>query len=510
MYIWVAALIYKHIVYNMGCECARLRKKEETEKADLKLSVKVQPNPNVSIRETPSIAASVQVQLNPIRQLSEPISAFYQLLPQVSSSQSLVPARFLSTGQPCVLRTWPKNKVIQGNFTRSTVAKELVRIHSLDHPNLLRPFELLEDHSNFYISYPVLSPLLSYLSHQPSLTEALIATIFAQLLSALSFAHSRQCLHKTIDLDCLYLRSSPTSTTIEICLGGFEKKIEGRRYHLSAFEAPETMVKEGDDKADVWSCGVILYHLLSGTSPFHPIKYTAMVSAGKTLHVVKPESNVSEGAWSLLQSMLEWCPEQRHSVAQCLLHPWVRQAFTPTLVSHKVVQNMLLAMKNDKPRSIFREAIKHYIVFRVEKGENLDCMTAMFKYLDSNADGKISQSELLAGLSKWMTQDKAEAKAQEIMATADRDSSGCIDYSEFLLSSLNEGALLSSSNLLAAFNSLDHDHSGKLSTRELKDVFFLCTSGDKAKVWRELMREVDRDGDGEIDFKEFMRMMNGK
>lgn len=133
----------------------------------------------------------------------------------------------------------------------------------------------------------------------------------------------------------------------------------------------------------------------------------------------------------------------------------------------------------------------------------------MFKYFDSNADGKISESELLAGLERWLPHDKTLQKAQQVMAAADIDSSGCIDYSEFLLSTLNEASLLSTANLAVVFNTLDRDHSGKLSIRELREVFLLCASGDKAQAWLKLMKEVDKDGDEEMNFKEFTRLMVG-
>jgi len=207
--------------------------------------------------------------------------------------------------------------------------------------------------------------LLPYLTHS-SLPESLYASILAQLLSALSFAHNHQCLHKHLDLDCLFLRSTPTAISIDICLGGFEKQLEGRRLHLSSFEAPETLGTEGGDNADIWSCGVVMYHLLCGKAPFHPIRYTATVATGKTMQVTKPKSEVSEGAWDLLLAMLQWRP----SFTQCLLHPWVRQALAPALsVPSKVIKNMLLAMSDNQPRSILREAIKYYIVFEWKRAK---------------------------------------------------------------------------------------------------------------------------------------------
>lgn len=491
----------------MGCECARLRMKEEIEKKAMTRSVGVQAD---ELALTEDADTPLHLKSNQIRRLNEPISAFYQILPQTSSKSSLVQAQVLSTGQTCVLRVLSKDKVM-GGFAKRTVANLLAQISSFAHPSIVRPLELLEDNVNFYISYPFLVPLLSHLSSQPSMPESIYASILWQLLSALSFAYNHQCLHTALDLDCIFLRSNSASTPIDICVSGFEKQLEGKRARISAFDAPEIMHKGAGDKADVWSCGIIMYNLLWGTTPFHPIKYTAMVAAKKTMRVTKPKGVVSDEAWDLLHSMLQWNPEQRPSVAQCLLHPWVTQVqgSLPSVPS-KVVKNMLHTMGKSQPRSILRDAIKHYIVFKVEKTERLDDMTAMFRLFDTNSDGVISESELISGLRRWMPQDKAVAKAKQVMQVADKDSSGYIDYSEFLLSSLNEELLLCNSNLLEAFNSFDKDQSGKLSISELRDVFALCANGERRQGWAELMREIDKNGDEEIDFKEFRKLMQGE
>jgi len=484
----------------MGCECAGLRDKGVTEKTVLAVDTDTHAEDSAQV--------PVSLNLIPIRRLTKPLSAFYQV--QASNMSGLVQARCVKTGQTRALRILPKEKVVTEQMSKDLVTNRLVQISSLDHPNILRPFELLEDFRHFYFAYPALSALVPCLT-QPSLPESLYAAILAQLLSALLYAHNHQCYHNTLDLDCLFLRTNSTPTSIGICLGGFENQLEGRRQPPSTYEAPETLLGKTGEKADVWSCGVIMYLLLSGKSPFHPIKYATIVARGKTMKVKKPESDVGEDAWDMLLSMLRWRPEQRPSLAQCLLHPWVRQApASVPSIPCRDLKNMLLAMGNNKPRSVLREAIKYFILFRLEKIENLDQMTSLFRYFDSNADGQISESELLAGLRKWLPGSQALHKAQQVMAAAGTDSSGCIDYSDFLLSAVNEDSLLSKTNLLAVFSSLDRDHSGKLSIRELRDIFVLSASGDKEQAWLQLMREVDKNGDGEIDFPEFTRLMQGE
>ncbi len=74
------------------------------------------------------------------------------------------------------------------------------------------------------------------------------------------------------------------------------------------------------------------------------------------------------------------------------------------------------------------------------------------------------------------------------------------------MATINKDKLLSTDKLKAAFSLFDKDGSGAISSEEVKEI--LC-SGQRIddKVWDEVIREVDADGNGEIDFEEFSTMM---
>ena len=88
----------------------------------------------------------------------------------------------------------------------------------------------------------------------------------------------------------------------------------------------------------------------------------------------------------------------------------------------------------------------------------------------------------------------------------DADNNGCIDYSEFVMATLNKKNLLSEGRLKAAFDIFDKDHSGYIDASEIKMVLGKGKNLDE-EVWQELIKEVDFNGDGEVSFKEFKKMM---
>lgn len=89
---------------------------------------------------------------------------------------------------------------------------------------------------------------------------------------------------------------------------------------------------------------------------------------------------------------------------------------------------------------------------------------------------------------------------------ADIDGSGEIDYSEWLVATLSKQSLISEEKLQIAFKFFDKDASGSISIEELKEVLGAKRLVDDA-VWNSLIKEIDADGNGEIDYQEFKAMM---
>jgi len=92
------------------------------------------------------------------------------------------------------------------------------------------------------------------------------------------------------------------------------------------------------------------------------------------------------------------------------------------------------------------------------------------------------------------------------MKVADTDGSGEIDYSEWIIATINKNKLLTHEKLELAFNLFDKDGSGSISSSEVKEVLGVGKNIDE-KVWNDIIKEVDANGDGEISFVEFKTMM---
>lgn len=100
---------------------------------------------------------------------------------------------------------------------------------------------------------------------------------------------------------------------------------------------------------------------------------------------------------------------------------------------------------------------------------------------------------------------------QQIMEEVDSDGSGVIDYTEFLAATLDKKHYMQEDVCWAAFRVFDRNGDGKISQKELQDV--LSSGGIEdamgTKAIAEVLKDCDTNGDGEIDFEEFMTMMRG-
>jgi calcium-dependent protein kinase len=130
---------------------------------------------------------------------------------------------------------------------------------------------------------------------------------------------------------------------------------------------------------------------------------------------------------------------------------------------------------------------------------------ALFRKLDLNKDGKLTRDELIEGY-RPLYGDMTEFEVDTILAAADLDGNGTIDYGEWRAATTKFNSKLSALQIKEAFDFFDRDGSGSISIDELRETLSGRINSDLAQ-FEKLVKEVDSNGNGEIDFQEFKRMM---
>ena len=156
----------------------------------------------------------------------------------------------------------------------------------MDHPNILKLHDIYEDSKRYYIvtEYFTLhsmlcrlllgGELLDRISIEKKFTEYDAAKIMKQILEALTYCHSKYIVHRDIKPQNILFETKEKNSRIKILDFATSQNFDPNKKMLMRvgspyYIAPEVLRRSYNEKCDVWSCGVILYILLSGYSPFN-------------------------------------------------------------------------------------------------------------------------------------------------------------------------------------------------------------------------------------------------
>ena len=140
--------------------------------------------------------------------------------------------------------------------------------------------------------------------------------------------------------------------------------------------------------------------------------------------------------------------------------------------------------------------------------EELKRIKNIFNQFDLNHDGEIATTEL-ASVLKSLGQEYSPEDIKEIISSVDSDGNGCISMVEFINLVLYQSQReKNAEELLQAFSVFDRDGNGYISSAELKFVLqTLCLNVTDQEV-QEIITEADCNGDGQISYEEFVKLIS--
>lgn len=130
-----------------------------------------------------------------------------------------------------------------------------------------------------------------------------------------------------------------------------------------------------------------------------------------------------------------------------------------------------------------------------------------FDLFDSEGTGMIDTKELKVAIRALGFEPKKE-EIKKMIAEIDKDGSGKISFEDFLqLMTVKMAEKDSKEEILKAFRLFDDDETGTISFKNLKRVAKELGENLTDEELQEMIDEADRDGDGEVNQEEFLRIM---
>ena len=390
---------------------------------------------------------------------------------------------------------------------------EIEVLKALDHPNIIKLFDCYQDKRYYYMVEEFCSggDLFDYIQKEKFFTEYKAGSIFNQLLSAVNHLHKKSIVHRDLKPENIVLIETKNKEVfIKLIDFGTSITIKGKNLTQELgtiyYIAPEVFMNNYNEKADIWSCGIILYTMLCGHPPFCGSKENIIKS--KILHAQlvfpsKEFKNVSQDAIDYIKHLLSYNPDKRPTAEEALNNKWLTSINSQGTkkLSEYIISNLI------KFRSTvgLQKATVSFLTNQISINEEIKQLKDEFDKIDTNKDGEISKDELVKCLEVLYPSQEAKLRAEEIFKEIDFNDDGSINFSEFLTVNIKKEKLLNEETLDNAFKMFDIDGNGYITIDELKKTMPLEITSKSG--WKKLVSEVDKDGDYQISFKEFKEMM---
>ena len=252
------------------------------------------------------------------------------------------------TGRVVAIKSFnKKNLDSPNNENMKKIIYETNLMRKLNHPNITKILEMFEDEKYILIIMEYINGgnLFSFVKKRRKLNEKISKFLFKQIILGIKHIHSQNIVHRDVKLENILI---DLNNTIKICDFGIGRILSSPDELLHdqcgtpMYMAPEILScsKEKGYKGfpvDIWSAGIALYIMLSGTLPFsikddidsfvdeNNFKKKKNMALKQAIIHNEPKKieKISEKARDLLHGLLNKDPTKRLTCDEILNHPWL-------------------------------------------------------------------------------------------------------------------------------------------------------------------------------------------
>jgi len=248
-------------------------------------------------------------------------------------------------GRVVAIKSFNKKELSENGENMKKILYETDLMKKLNHPNITKILEVFEDDDYILISMEYINGgnLFSFVKKRRKLSEKTAKYLFKQIILGIQHIHSHKIVHRDIKLENILI---DLNNNIKICDFGIGKILTYKKQLLydkcgtPMYMAPEILLSSKNHgyegyPVDIWSAGISLYIMLSGTLPFNlknnenssmdessenniELQYSIINNDPKYIE------KISDEARDLLKGLLNKNPNKRLTIEQILNHPWLQ------------------------------------------------------------------------------------------------------------------------------------------------------------------------------------------
>ena len=363
---------------------------------------------------------------------------------------------------------------------------------------------------------------MSRLEDKGAYSELEAARMIHKIIEGLNHIHSVHVVHRDLKPDNIIVDDNGDPKIIDFglstdTLGGTKrlKTYVGSKVYM----APEILENTGHTSTcDMWSIGIILYLLLSGSFPFSLRNIEHEISNSPVCFPPHKWDKISISCKHFILKLLDKCRESRIQPAAALKHPWFEildkdeelhcETPSPGLArrARLIDKDLLLKLKKYRGVSKLKTAALSILV-KTMSPQEIEPLKQLFQSIDKDKTGFIHVSELKDAL-EASGHSLTDEEIDNIIKEIDVAKNGKINYSEFLAATIDVKSLVSEQKLWMIFKRFDVDNTDYISKENIIKAMKKLGKAINMDEVNETFNTHDHNNDGGINFEEFCKIFH--
>ncbi|XP_061602589.1 hormonally up-regulated neu tumor-associated kinase [Cololabis saira] len=244
----------------------------------------------------------------------------------------------IGTGEKVAIKVIDKKKARQDSYVLKNMKRE-PRIHQMvRHPHVVVLLETLETENSYYMVMELCAggDLMDRICERKRLEEKEVRRYTRQILSAVGHLHKHGVVHRDLKIENFLLDEHNNIKIVDFGLSNalradsLSLELLSTQCGSPAYAAPELLAhRKYGPKVDVWSIGVSMFAMLTGTLPFtvEPFNIKQLHQKMVNREISSIPSDISKGAASFMKSLLEPDPDKRPSVRVAMEERWINEGY---------------------------------------------------------------------------------------------------------------------------------------------------------------------------------------